>query len=413
MKVPRCRGTRDLLPQDMVLFRRGEEVFRSCCQSWGYREIRTPTLEYLHLFTSAGTLSPARLSRVYSFLDWDGWSGERVVLRPDGTIPAARLYVENLSHLHLARLFYVENIFSFEGETRERWQCGAELIGGLEPKGEAELLMLAQEVLSRLGLRAEVRLSHLGLLRGLVGELALGKEEAAELLKLFLQGDGGAVDRARSRSPEVAEVLSLLLNVRQAAHGFLENLKGLLFSTLPHLAGYAADLAQVAQLLDWAGASYQVDFALGQEFEYYTGVVFQFRIEAEVVGGGGRYDELIPLIGGRKIPAAGFALYLDKLMNFLQPPPEAGRVLLKSKFASGEDAEATFEFAKRLRSKGWVVELETGPLEAANCDWVVELKRQGKKLLFDLQGKAGQRLENLSEAKALEKLKEGHLPLSS
>jgi len=406
MKVPRCKGTRDLLPQDMALFRQIEEVFRSCCQSWGYREIRTPTLEYLHLFTSAGTLSPARLSRVYSFLDWDGWSGERVVLRPDGTIPTARLYVENLSHLPLARLFYVENTFSFEGEERERWQCGAELIGGSEPQGEAELLMLAQEILNKLEVRAEIRLSHLGLLRGLLGELALGKEEEAELLKLFLQGDGDVVDRVRSCSPQVAEVLSLLLNVRKAAHGFLENLKGLLFSTLPHLAGYVADLAQIAGLLDRAGAAYQVDFALGQEFEYYTGTVFQLRIDTAVVGGGGRYDELIPLIGGRKVPAAGFALYLDKLMNFLQPSPEAGRILLKSRLTS-ESAGVTFEFAGRLRLEGWVVELEAGPLEAADFDWVVWLRKQDEGLLFDLQGKAGQEWRGLSEAEALEKLKEG------
>jgi len=408
MKVPRCRGTRDLLPQDMALFRQIEEVFRSCCQSWGYREIRTPTLEYLHLFTSAGTLSPARLSRVYSFLDWDGWSGERVVLRPDGTIPTARLYVENLSHLPLARLFYVENTFSFEGEERERWQCGAELIGGSEPQGEAELLMLTQEILNRLELRAEFRLSHLGLLRGLVEELALGKEEEADLLQQILQGDGDVVDRVRSRSPEVAEVLSLLLNVRKAAHGFLENLKGLLFSTLPHLARYAADLAQVAKLLDQAGAAYQVDFALGQEFEYYTGTVFQFRAGTEVVGGGGRYDELIPLIGGRKVPAAGFALYLDRLMNFLQPPPEAERILLRSHLTFGEDAGVTFEFARRLRSEGWVVELEADALEAADFDWVVCLKRQDEELLFDLQGKAGQEWKDLSLAETLEKLKEGH-----
>jgi len=87
---------RDLLPADMVKFRRVEEVFRRCSSRWGYDEVRTPTLEYIHLFTAVGTLTPGMLGRVYSFLDWDGWSGERVVLRPEGTIPIARLYTENL-----------------------------------------------------------------------------------------------------------------------------------------------------------------------------------------------------------------------------------------------------------------------------------------------------------------------------
>jgi len=123
----------DLLPEEMLRFRRIEDVFRTCCRNWGYQEVRTPTLEYLHLFTATGTLTASMLSKVYSFLDWDGWSGERVVLRPDGTIPVVRLYIDNLSGQELARLFYVTNIFAFEGtgkKNRERWQCGAEFFGG-------------------------------------------------------------------------------------------------------------------------------------------------------------------------------------------------------------------------------------------------------------------------------------------
>ena len=92
----KAKGTQDLSPEDMRRFRLIEGVFRDSCLKWGYEEVRTPTLEYLHLFTSTGTLTPSRLNKVYSFLDWDGWSGERVVLRPDGTIPIARLYIEDM-----------------------------------------------------------------------------------------------------------------------------------------------------------------------------------------------------------------------------------------------------------------------------------------------------------------------------
>ena len=147
MENQKCKGMQDLLPDDMLRFRRIEDAFRNCCLKWGYREVRTPTLEYLHLFTSAGTLTPSMLGRVYSFLDWDGWSGERVVLKPDGTIPVARLYIDNLSEHETARLFYITNIFAFEGtgkENRERWQCGSELIGGTEFAADVEIALLAQ-----------------------------------------------------------------------------------------------------------------------------------------------------------------------------------------------------------------------------------------------------------------------------
>ncbi len=101
----RSRGMRDLLPDEMDRLRAVEDAFGAVCHAWGYREIRTPVIEPLHLFTSAGTLSPQMLDRVYSFLDWDGWSGERVVLRPDSTIPAARLYAERLDGGRVAKLF--------------------------------------------------------------------------------------------------------------------------------------------------------------------------------------------------------------------------------------------------------------------------------------------------------------------
>src|SRR5262249_25715977 len=136
-----CRGMRDLLPADMVRFRRIEQAFRDACRAWGYQEVRTPTLEHLYLFTSSGTLAPQLLGRVYSFLDWDGWTGERVVLRPDATIPVARLYREALGG-GTAKLSYVANIFRFSPDdaTREVWQCGAEVIGDTWPHGDLELV---------------------------------------------------------------------------------------------------------------------------------------------------------------------------------------------------------------------------------------------------------------------------------
>ena len=163
----RCRGMRDLLPADMDRFRKVETAFRTACLGWGYREVRTPTVEHLHLFTAAGTLSPHMLDRVYSFLDWDGWSGERVVLRPDSTIPVARLFVEKLRESNTARLFYVQSVLRFaEGdESREDWQCGVELIGDTYPLGDVELILIACEVLKRLELTPEITLSDTGILR--------------------------------------------------------------------------------------------------------------------------------------------------------------------------------------------------------------------------------------------------------
>ena len=176
-KNQKCKGARDLLPEEMAVFRHIESIFTQSCLKWGYKEVRTPTLEYLHLFTSAGTLSTSMINRVYSFLDWDGWSGERVVLRPDGTIPVTRLYLENLSSSKIAKLFYVTNVFLFEStgkENRERWQCGVEYLGNDKPASDLETIILATEVLKKLGIQTiHINLSHAGLVKSIIKNFKL------------------------------------------------------------------------------------------------------------------------------------------------------------------------------------------------------------------------------------------------
>lgn len=156
----RVSGMRDLGPSAMATFRAVERVFLDVAKRAGYLEIRTPTVEPLHLYTSSGALSPQLLDRVYSFLDWDGWSGERVVLRPDATVAAARWFVEQASEGALpeatARLAYVQPVYRFEPEgiDREIWQCGVESFGVAPPEGDTELIRLALRLLQALGIDA-------------------------------------------------------------------------------------------------------------------------------------------------------------------------------------------------------------------------------------------------------------------
>ena len=413
MKILKCKGASDLMPQDVLRFRRIEEAFRACCSSWGYQEIRTPTLEYLHLFTSAGTLSPSMLSRVYSFLDWDGWSGERVVLRPDGTIPAARFYVENLSNTPVAKLCYVENMFSFEGtgqESRERWQCGAELIGSTEPEGDAELIMLAMEILRELHINPiNVKLSHVGLFKALLQDLGITEEERGEMLAEILSGNVKATDQLKSQFPEIKGFLKLLLDLQGKSRGFVENLRGILPPTVSTIGPYIDDLAQIAALLDSMGQDYQIDFASGEGFEYYTGMVFQFYSSGELLGKGGRYDELIPLVGGENVPASGFALFTDKIspIKSEKSPSSSDRILLNSRTGQTGEMKYSFEIANLLRKQGYVVEMDFGTGDGADCRWVVSAEKKGENLLLSLTDKtSGKKQKGLSAGQLLQKLEE-------
>ncbi|TET41360.1 MAG: ATP phosphoribosyltransferase regulatory subunit [Dehalococcoidia bacterium] len=378
MENQKCKGMQDLLPGDMLRFRRIEDVFRTCCRNWGYQEVRTPTLEYLHLFTATGTLTPSMLSKVYSFLDWDGWSGERVVLRPDGTIPVARLYIDNLSGQELARLFYVTNIFAFEGtgkENRERWQCGAEFFGGAKSAPDVEIILLAEEVIRRLGIRnVGLQLSHAGLVKALLKELKLSPGEEAKMTNRLLEGNWQALTKAKSTNPEVDRLIAALLGLKGKSSSFLHNLRASFPKASQDFKSSLEDLISITTLLDNLGCSYKIDIAAIQGFEYYTGICFQFLAAGEKIGGGGRYDNLAPLMNGEDIPACGFALYVDPIMKLL--PLEKGKkgecgILVKGKELAPEIVETCFTVAESLRDAGHPAELDFTGREESNYRWVV------------------------------------------
>lgn len=410
MNIPRCKGARDHLPEDMRKYRQIKQAFRSSCESWGYDEIRTPTMEYLHLFTSAGTLTPEMLSRIYSFLDWDGWSGERVVLRPDGTIPVARLYVENMADKPLSRLYYIENMFSFEGtgqESRERWQCGVELIGGSEPQGDAELIILAIEILNKLNIApVNVKISHVGMSKKLLESLGVPESEKTELLHRILAGDTSAFEQIEKPSPDIARFLKLLRSLQGKSLGSLANLKSVLPKQLASLGRYMDDLAQIAELLDSIGQDYQIDFTAGEGFEYYTGMVFQFYYNDVLLGNGGRYDELIPLVGGGDIPASGFAIFADRLVPLVDEEslPVLDRVFVSGEAGTDGGIKRKFEVAAMLREKGFSIEIDLGSRCATNCRWIVTLAKEEEPVLSLTDGKNGKTTQGLSIDQIVRKL---------
>jgi len=365
----------------MRRFRLIEGVFRDCCIRWGYEEVRTPTLEYLHLFTSTGTLTPGRLGRVYSFLDWDGWSGERVVLRPDGTIPIARLYIDAMEGKELAKLFYVTNVFIFEEtgkETREKWQCGAELIGPGSTAADVELILLASEVLKKTGIKnIQLRLSHAGLIRALLAKFGMSPDEQSRIFDQILDGNEKVLTKIKSERPELGRILTPLLDLKGKSSGFLKNVKALFNQDLPELGPSLDNFVNVVDLLEEVGVKYQIDITSGRDFEYYTGVMFQLLAGREHVGGGGRYDALIPLMGGKDIPASGFALYLDRLMNLVktEPPdrPSTQRILVKAESGESMIKEA-FSLAGYLHEAGYAAEVDLGGQEPVNLRWRLDVR---------------------------------------
>lgn len=393
-----------MCPAEMTGFRYIESVFREQCTKWGYREVRTPTLEYLHLFTSAGTLTPDRLNRVYSFLDWDGWSGERVVLKPDSTIPVARLYIDSMAQQKVVRLAYVGNTFIFEptgNQDRERWQCGVELIGEKPPFAEIELLLLIKQILQQLGLDGfEIRLSHAGVMRALLERTELKQPEELLVFERLLNGEDEALKQLAQQKPELQAILPLLAGLKGCNTGFLKNLKAMLNGDFPQLSTALDDFLKVVAPLEEMGVSYHIDLTSGKDFEYYTGVIFQIFRDGVKIGGGGRYDALIPQMGGAPTGASGFALYMEKLTS--QLPQEVlidktPHIYLK---LDDDLLQEVLKIADELRDAGIIAELyNTTP--PATARWLLELNENGEGLITDKIKNKQQKVDDVSAMLAL------------
>lgn len=316
--VPRARGMRDLLPEQMRAFRRVEDAFRQVARHWGYEEIRTPTVESYSLFTSAGALSPEMLAGAYTFLDWDGWSGERVMLRYDSTIPVARAAADAGIELP-ARLLYVQSVF--RGTEGEDWQCGLEYLGAPPVAGDLEALAVAADTVAALSLPFHLRLTHAGVARAAVDAAGLSDVLARRALLDDVAGNGlAAVREAFADQPGALAFLQAALG-GAGEPALAGNLIALARTGLPGAVAPLEELREVADALAGTGRDVAIDFTLPLDFDYYSGVTWELRGEGGAWGRGGRYQPAGP---GAPASACGFALDADRLSAHAGGAPARG-----------------------------------------------------------------------------------------
>ncbi len=376
---------RDLLPTDMIRFRQVERVFREQAIRYGYQEVRTSTIEPLSLFIRAGTLDPSMLENLYSFLDWDGWSGERVVLRPDGTIPASRLFIERFNDTSPVRLMYIANMFSYdENGTSEHWQCGVEL---LEPNGsdkaasDADVAALAIEVAKEMGFLSPIlRVGYPPLIREFLAASGLTGEEQEEITALIRERDIEELKRIAKRKG--LDKLIGLLGLSSTSPDFVKNIS----SYLPNGVGIndmTRDFADSVNALHKAGLPFETSFAMPLNFEYYTGLVMEVYPNSmrtkrkDLLITGGRYDNLVGLMSGRKInaTASGFVL---KVENIIDAPEFVKALSGKAVLVKpGKDLGYARVLVSGLRDSGFVAEIEGVGQNREDFRWTVAFDKKG------------------------------------
>jgi histidyl-tRNA synthetase len=355
MRFQSPRGTEDILPDDVFRWQRLEKIFCVLSETYGYREIRTPTFEETSLFTrSVGETSDIVTKEMYEFKD----KGDRsMTLKPEGTAGAMRAVIQHsLCPLGAtARLYYITSIFRYErpqkGRLREPHQVGLELLGSSSAAADAEIIELTSRFYRRLGFESAT-----------VSLNSIGREECRTRYKSVLidQVQGFLRDQSDEFRARVEKNPLRLLDSKD------EQVKEAL-SEVPPITDYLEDsgrahFEELQEKLTEREVPYRLDPRVVRGLDYYTDTVFEVVSSSlgaqDALCGGGRYDNLAKDLGGAPIPSVGVAMGIERAllaMNDFETTWEAPRPEFFAVVASPEARIPLEKMAGELRAKGRTV----------------------------------------------------------
>lgn len=315
MKYSALKGVHDIFPPDIYIWQKIESVAKEVFSFYGFHEIRIPIIESTEIFIrSIGETTDIVEKEMYTFSDK---GGRNITLRPEGTAPAVRCYIEN--HLYNQpspqKFFYSGPMFRYErpqkGRFRQFYQIGVEAFGVSEPKLDAEILSMLRIFLERLGL---------GKLNFEVNSIGCEKcrpDYKKALSNFFSDKIEGLCPHCERRY--IQNPLRILdckvdscIELREAA---------------PQVASYLCNdckghFEEFQSLLKLLGISYLINPNMVRGLDYYTRTTFEVTSEhlgaQKAVAAGGRYDRLVEEFGGPSISAIGFAIGMERLVEILK-----------------------------------------------------------------------------------------------
>ena len=347
------RGTQDLLPEEQRRHRIVAETARVIAETYGFQEIATPIFEFTEVFSRPiGEATDVVSKEMYTFADR---SGDSLSLRPEGTAAVARAVLSNgLTQSTPLKFFYSGPMFRHErpqkGRYRQFHQIGVELMGPAQPQADAEVIALGAQILDRLGV-----LKSCVLELNTLGDGTSRNTYRAALVEYFTQHIAGLSEDSRDR---LTRNPLRILDSKDA--GDKEIVAG-----APPFDLYLNDeskafFAAVRERLDLLKIAYVLNPRLVRGLDYYSHTAFEFVTTAlgsqGTVLGGGRYDGLMPMIGGPEMPAVGWAGGIERLAMLLAAPAPLPRPVVVIPVGEATDL-AALALTQELRHAGLSVDL--------------------------------------------------------
>jgi histidyl-tRNA synthetase len=344
------RGTRDFLPDEMEARRSVEWRLREIGRRWGYREVCTPEFEDLDLFTMRS--GEGIIEEMYVFEDK---GGRKLALRPEITAAVVRMYINEAKVAPKPlRWCYFADCFRYErpqkGRYRQFWQFGVELIGADTAMADAEVIMLASEMLEAAGVRYELKVGHLALMKNLLSGLEPAMQRRIRAYLDKKEFDDLRETLAAAGKSDLADALVSLIGCRTLKDAFA------ITGDVPG----RERIEQTLAILDTYGMKYTLSFGIARGLDYYTGIVFEafadnLGTENQILGGG--TYRLAHLFGGDDVASCGFAIGFDRVMVSLgEARPQKDTVV--AVVCTGEGRARALEVSRSFRSAGIRTEMD-------------------------------------------------------
>ncbi len=350
-KIAAIKGMNDMLPEDTPIWEAFEDAAKGVALSYGYRQIRTPILESTALFCRGiGEVTDIVEKEMYSFED--SLNGEKLTLRPEGTSAIVRCAIEhNLTYNAPQRLWYFGPMFRHErpqrGRYRQFYQFGCEALGFAGPDVDIEMLAMTSRLWKTLGIEAKLEINSLGA----TAERAKHREALIEYFKAHEE----ILDEDAKR-----RLLTNPLRILDTKNPAMQEL----VNAAPKLIDYLGeDSLAFLKALEKGLTSLSIDYVINPRLvrglDYYNHTVFEWTTEKlgaqGTICGGGRYDPLIEMLGGRPTPAVGFAMGAERVIELMK---EEGKVVssplaqIYIMHQGGETEVKARLIAEALRDKG-------------------------------------------------------------